>query len=586
MDNETKKVISDKIRKIQDYLGVDSSEINQSMELTPFEQFKKFYYENINSLISKVEEATQLVKRFNQEYPLARIKELSIEEYAMGRENFKDTLSYKLEFGTYKSVVGIGGATAAKFGLYFSKNNELKFGKKTVETEDCETTWIDFRGQLYEFLSEYENACDPVNTIDKYPMLKGMGMVLAKLLFFYYPEKFLGIASKGGIIKLLDFFEYDYNLEFNAGAEALNYVLLQKLKNETEFFETTNIVGVSFALWLFLINVLDKEEQLDNVKIPNNETKPYGKEQFLREVFLTEEKYNAIVQLLDRKKNIILQGAPGVGKTFMAKRLAYSLMETIDESRVHFLQFHQSYSYEEFVEGYRPTLEGGFNLERGIFYRICEETRKDCRPHYLIIDEINRGNLSKIFGELLMLIEADKRGNQLILAYSKENFSVPNNLYIIGLMNTADRSLAMIDYALRRRFSFVNIEPAFESDKFKENFKESFGGSYEDVLNMIKEMNEDIKNDSALGEGFMVGHSYFCIQNDSNRAIKEDIKNALTLAEDVAIGQGYSVTDDHNKENIKSILEYDIKPLVEEYWYDEKDKLEKWRKRILDYINN
>ncbi|WP_050995775.1 AAA family ATPase [Paenisporosarcina sp. TG20] len=187
----------------------------------------------------------------------------------------------------------------------------------------------------------------------------------------------------------------------------------------------------------------------------------YNAKNFLSEVYMSEEKYDTLNNLLIRKKNLILLGAPGVGKTFAAERLAYSMMGEKDKSRVLVVQFHQSYSYEDFIMGYRPT-EKGFSLSKGPFYQFCKEAEPDDRPCFFIIDEINRGNLSKIFGELLMLIENDKRGKELRLLYSDEQFSVPENVYIIGMMNTADRSLAMIDYALRRRFAFYEFEPAFE----------------------------------------------------------------------------------------------------------------------------
>ena len=154
---------------------------------------------------------------------------------------------------------------------------------------------------------------------------------------------------------------------------------------------------------------------------------------------------------------LILQGAPGVGKTFTARRLAYSVMGEKDDSRIEFVQFHQNYSYEDFVMGYKPSGDG-FELKYGIFYRFClKAANQPDKDFFFIIDEINRGNMSKIFGELLMLIERDYRGTKATLAYNGMSFSVPKNLYIIGMMNTADRSLAMIDYALRRRFRLVGV---------------------------------------------------------------------------------------------------------------------------------
>ena len=172
----------------------------------------------------------------------------------------------------------------------------------------------------------------------------------------------------------------------------------------------------------------------------------YTKSDFLDEVYMTEKRYENLVAVLRNKKNIILQGAPGVGKTFAARRLAWSMMGEKDDSRIEFVQFHQNYSYEDFMMGYKP-VEDGFELKYGIFYRFCQKAaNQPDKEFFFIIDEINRGNMSKIFGELLMLIEKDYRGTKATLAYNGLSFSVPKNLYIIGMMNTADRSLAMIDY--------------------------------------------------------------------------------------------------------------------------------------------
>ncbi|MCH5301163.1 MAG: AAA family ATPase, partial [Ruminococcus sp.] len=221
----------------------------------------------------------------------------------------------------------------------------------------------------------------------------------------------------------------------------------------------------------FLYNVVLHGET--SVVTKGDHPKGCGKEQFLSEVFIKESEFDKLSSLLKNKKNIILQGAPGVGKTFAAKRLAYALMGVKDDDRIRMVQFHQSYSYEDFIEGYRPNETGGFDLRDGVFKEFCDAASKDAnRDYFFIIDEINRGNLSKIFGELLMLIEADKRGNDysVNLVYSNKKLSLPENLYIIGMMNTADRSLAMIDYALRRRFAFYTMTPAFDNKTFDNKY--------------------------------------------------------------------------------------------------------------------
>ncbi len=331
-------------------------------------------------------------------------------------------------------------------------------------------------------------------------------------------------------------------------------ILVDELK---EMESLKNAQGSLFKLTKNEFNVLFDIIRENNPNPIVKENFPiYTKENFLNEVFITEEKYNDISNLLARKKNIILQGAPGVGKTFMAKRSAYSLIGEKNPNRLELIQFHQSYSYEDFIEGYKPSGEK-FNLEKGIFCTICKKAENDSENKYfLIIDEINRGNLSKIFGELLMLIEEDKRGEQLTLPYSKSKLLVPSNLYIIGMMNTADRSLALMDYALRRRFSFVEVLPAFNNEKFIE-YKNNINNKYfNKVIDKIIDLNKEISNDMSLGDGFMIGHSYFCNLNNDY------------------------------EENLKSILKYDILPMIKEYWFDNREVTEKWETEINKLIKN
>ena len=234
-------------------------------------------------------------------------------------------------------------------------------------------------------------------------------------------------------------------------------------------------------------------------------------------LFIDRGEFDRIISAWRLKKNLVLQGAPGVGKSFLAKRLAFALLTQIAPSRVEMVQFHQSYSYEDFVQGYRPTATGGFELRNGAFLRFCNAARIDSTNDYvLIIDEINRGNISKIFGELMLLIEQDKRNKDWAtkLAYAKPEdakFYVPDNLYILGMMNTADKSLAIVDYALRRRFAFVTLDPQFKSPRFHEFLSEA--GVPRPVIELIRqrmnELNASIASDTLnLGPAFQIGHSF------------------------------------------------------------------------------
>ena len=280
----------------------------------------------------------------------------------------------------------------------------------------------------------------------------------------------------------------------------------------------------------------------------------------IEDLFVDEDVFSLMLGRLKVKKNIILQGPPGVGKTFFARKLAHAFIGAKDQDRIRAIQFHPSYAYEDFVQGYRPDGKGGFERKDGVFFQFCERARADPgRMYAFIIDEINRANLSKVFGELLMLIEHDKRGEEysVDLAYSTEEdsqFFVPSNVHIIGLMNTADRSLALVDYALRRRFDFFDLLPGFEHPRFTSFLSDQ--GVPEALILHIKEsmrvLNDEITRDADLGRGFCVGHSYFC---------------SLVAVDDVE--------DAYN-----SVVDHEVVPLLREYWY-EGSRAEDWRLRLL-----
>ena len=312
----------------------------------------------------------------------------------------------------------------------------------------------------------------------------------------------------------------------------------------------------SYTDYVEKLNSLFEDETEEDAEDVEKTYPPYTKEDFLSEVFMPEEEYDKLSGILRIKKNIILQGAPGVGKTFVAKRIAFSMMGVKDVERVMMVQFHQSYSYEDFIMGFRPSTDG-FELKRGAFYNFCKKAEIDGdNDYFFIIDEINRGNLSKIFGELFMLIENDKRGVSLQLLYSDEKFSVPKNIYIIGMMNTADRSLAMLDYALRRRFAFFEIKPGFTTDGFREYRMSLKNEKFDKLIACVESLNNVISNDESLGDGFCIGHSYFC--------------NLLP--------------DTINDQVLSGIVEYELIPLLKEYWFDEPTKVKDWSSNLRSAI--
>ncbi|WP_291290247.1 AAA family ATPase [Enorma sp.] len=313
--------------------------------------------------------------------------------------------------------------------------------------------------------------------------------------------------------------------------------------SQCEFCKNPN--GSFFKLteeeYLRLEEMLDED---DASPVQTSAKKSYTDAQFLQDVFVSKFDLAAMKGLLERKKNLILQGAPGTGKTYAARRLAYAMMGEEDDSRIGFVQFHQSYTYEDFVIGYRPNSEGGFDIQPGIFADFCSRAARDSRRSYFfIIDEINRANISKVFGELLMLIEADHRGDSIELSLDRRRLTVPKNLYIIGMMNTADRGLALIDYALRRRFAFFDMKPALDAPGFQVMLQKANNKKLVALVDKVREVNTEIEKDQALGQGFCIGHSYFCVRE--------------------------GITDG----DVHGIARFEIEPLIAEYWFDDQQKV-------------
>ena len=312
-----------------------------------------------------------------------------------------------------------------------------------------------------------------------------------------------------------------------------------ELLSQMEFMR--NYSGSLFALSEAEFSRLMEMSGLD-ISSLEDAPEPYTDADYLSQVFMDAADLAELKALLKRKKNLILQGAPGTGKTFAAKRLAWTMMGCKDSTRIQQVQFHQSTTYDGFVYGYRPNADGGFETVPGAFVEFCRKaSSRPSEDFFFIIDEINRANISKVLGELLMLIEADHRGESIILPVSGESFFVPPNVFIIGMMNTADRGLALIDYALRRRFAFFEMEPALKNDRFEKQAAVS-GEKMTSLVYAVIKLNDVIEGETSLGRGFRIGHSYFCPDADGNPI------------------------------DPASVVKYELAPLVEEYWFDDEKR--------------
>jgi len=275
----------------------------------------------------------------------------------------------------------------------------------------------------------------------------------------------------------------------------------------------------------------------------------YTEKDALNELFISKAELDAALAGLRRRRALLLQGPPGTGKTFLARRLAWLLLGAQDDNRIEMVQFHPSYGYEDFVLGFRPGTEGQFGLVEGVLPLLCQRAAIDPeKPYFLLIDELNRGNVARIFGELLVLLEPTQRGpaHALRLPYAPPEaplFFVPENLYVIGTLNLADRSLAPLDYALRRRFAFVNMRPQFGGTlQLLLHEAQVPGKLAAHLTERMTELNQAIADDPELGPDFAVGHSYFC-------APPANPKEAA--------------------EWLRLVFEQEIGPLLAEYWREQ-----------------
>lgn len=388
--------------------------------------------------------------------------------------------------------------------------------------EEMKQSFVHYMGDKNATSKQIKDAAN-----SRYVKIDTNSVVLSICKKLYSVDNIYKIADAGRVSIISD----ELTTLINAGGDEGE---LKELKN------TRSYVNKYRDFLTYCANL--SEEALDS-------TTPYDFADDPEKPFIAEDIFNEIVELLFRKKNIILQGAPGVGKTFLAKKIAYQLIGMKKNENIEIVQFHQSYSYEDFIQGIRPTTTGEFKVRNGIFYNFCENAKEHPEDTFVfIIDEINRGNLSKIFGELMMLIEYDKRSPRyaLKLTYNEGNssrFYVPENVYLIGCMNTADRSIAIVDYALRRRFAFCEVEPEF-GDTFKNYLGTALSNSFvNEICRKVNRVNDIIRTSTSLGKGLEIGHSYFC--------------------------QLSSVDDE--QEWYKSICKYELFPYLREICFDNEE---------------
>ncbi len=512
------KVYFEIVEKLRDYLKSDLSDLKDFKELS-FEAWK--YSSEVNEKIKEQKKEKAALEQKGAGLADDDVETTHYWIYSPGDKASKWDEFYE------RGVMGLGWCEIGDYSQYSSKE-EMKTAMK--ESIDPSKSYMNAAHATWQFLQVMKPG-------DIVFAKKGMHTVIAK-----------GVVTSDYI--------YDTTDSVYPNVRKVNWINVGERQHPGQAVMKTLTDITAYTDYVSQLNAL-YEDEADDVSEPDEIVYPeYSPENFLEEVYMDGESYDTLVELIRVKKNVILQGAPGVGKTFAAKRLAYSMMGCKDQNRVMMVQFHQSYTYEDFIEGFRPSSVGdGFEIKKGSFYNFCKKAADDLdNEYFFIIDEINRGNLSKIFGELFMLIESDKRGNALQLLYSDEKFFVPANVNIIGMMNTADRSLAMLDYALRRRFAFFEINPGFDSDGFKKYRMNLNNEKFNRLIECVQSLNAVIKADDSLGEGFCIGHSYFC--------------NLKTITD----------------KDLSNIVEYEMVPLLKEYWYDEQTKVNDWTDRLRSSI--
>lgn len=475
-------------------------------------------------------------------------------------------------------LVGVAEPAPESFdGVPILNNQKSWFFRyeKNRDPDDIDTLWEIFARAIefadgndadahQEFMQAYDEAARRYN----------VGWNLTMGLYWLRPWSFptLDERSRAYIFKILN---HKIGTDGPSGrCSGANYLALAEIlqsRFQEEFYPHHSFPELSFASWQYRDNppqlsssATEYEDGSEKLPISVRQIKPYSIDDILHEgCFVPRDALDTILERLIAKKNLILQGPPGTGKTWLAKRLAYALMGEVDESRVKAVQFHPNVSYEDFIRGWRPAGDGKLALIDGPFMEMIAAAEKDTARHIVLIEEINRGNPAQIFGEMLTLLEADKRtpSERLELSYRRfdgERVHIPQNLYVIGTMNIADRSLALVDLALRRRFAFIDLVPTL-GPPWRDWVHSKFGidlATLSELERRIRALNDEISSDTGLGDQFRIGHSY------------------VTPRTDMQISDPRAW--------FRQVVDTEIGPLLEEYWFDNRDKARKAKERLLD----